>query len=116
MGHANKWGIVYNTECKDFNDKISRAKDFVMDVLGKSAGSCFAKKFLLKKVKKNNKTVMPLALNEEIDERCFEEVDVAETFINYFSNEGEVISCSVEKKGTLQTFTYTLKLKLIVHK
>lgn len=116
MGHANKWGIVTNRECKDFAEKISRAKDFVLDVLGKSAGSCFATKFLLKKIKKNNKYAIPLSLGEEIDERCFEEVDVSETFIDYRTNEGEVISCSVERKGTLQTFSYTLKLKLIINK
>ena len=68
-GHANKWGIVTNKECKNFDEKVSRAKDFVLDVLGKSGGSTFAKKFLLKKVKKNNRTDMPLALGNGFDER-----------------------------------------------
>ena len=115
MGHTN-WGIVTNKECKDFEEKINRAKEFVLEVLGKANASFFAKKFLLKKVKKDNVKDMPLNLDDQVDENCHETVEVSETFIDYNTNEGSVISCSVEKKGILQTFSYTLKLKIVINK
>ena len=115
MGHANKWEQISNKECKDFDEKISRAKEFVLDVLGKSAGSKFAKKYLLRKVKKASIDIMPLGLTE-LDQRTYEEVFVSETFINYNTDEGEVVSCSVERKGSDQCYSYTLKLKLIINK
>ena len=87
MGHTN-WGIVTNKECKDFEEKISRAKEFVLEVLGKANASFFAKKFLLKKVKKDNVKDMPLNLDDQVDENCHETVEVSETFINYNTNEG----------------------------
>ena len=115
MGHAN-WGIVHNKDCHGFEQKIARAKEFVLDTLGKSGGSCFAKKFLLKKVKKDDINEIPLALDDHVDSKCHETVEVSETFIDYHTNEGEIISCSVEKKGTDETFSYTLKLKIVINK
>ena len=48
MGHSNNWGLISNKECKDFQEKVDKAKEFVLDVLGRSAGAKFAKKYLLK--------------------------------------------------------------------
>lgn len=42
-----------------------------------------------------------------------EEMLLDETFINYQTNEGKVIMCSVEKKGSKSHYTYTLKLTLL---
>ena len=55
---------------------------------------------------------MPLDLSS-IDQDCLEEIHISETFINYQTNEGDVISCSVEKKGTRSSFTYTHKLTIM---
>jgi len=41
--------LIGNKECVDFKDKIKKSKDAVLNVLGKSAGTHFHKKFLLKK-------------------------------------------------------------------
>ena len=43
------WMLIKNTDCRDFDDKIDKAKESVLNVLGKSAGTSFHKKFLLKK-------------------------------------------------------------------
>ena len=50
MGHQ-KWILIGNKDCIDFKDKIQKSKEAVLDVLGKSAGTHFHKKFLLKKDK-----------------------------------------------------------------
>jgi hypothetical protein len=57
MGHQ-KWFLINNIECVDFKDKIWKTKD----VLGKSAGVHFHKKFLLKKVPKADPSAIPLDL------------------------------------------------------
>ena len=80
-----------------------------MHTLGKAAGTHFHKKFLLKKSPKADSSALPLDI-AHIDENCFEEIRVSETFIDYHSTEGEVLACSVEKKGSKNSFTYTLKL------
>lgn len=46
MGHQ-KWIFISNEECSDFNDKIKKTKEAVLDVIGKSAGAHFYKKLLL---------------------------------------------------------------------
>jgi len=97
MGHQ-KWILIGNKDCKDFKDKIEKSKDAVLNVLGKSAGTHFHKKFLLKKDKQADVSALPLNLNQ-ISEACIDEIYVSETFIDYKTSEGEVISCSVEKKG-----------------
>lgn len=51
MGHSN-WNLIRNKDCRDFDDKIDKAKESVLNVLGKSAGTVFHKKFLLKKKKR----------------------------------------------------------------
>ena len=48
MGHQ-KWILIKNSDCIDFKDKIQKAKEAVLDVLGKMTGTHFHKKFLLKK-------------------------------------------------------------------
>lgn len=48
MGHQ-KWFLIKNNDCNDFKDKIQKTKEAVLNVLGKSAGTHFHKKFLLKK-------------------------------------------------------------------
>ena len=49
MGHQ-KWFLIKNKECVDFKDKIQKTKEAVLETLGKSAGTHFHKKFLLKKI------------------------------------------------------------------
>jgi hypothetical protein len=61
MGHQ-KWFLIKN-DCHDFKDKIQRCKDAVLDVLGKSAGTHFHKKFLLKKSPKADSAAIPLDLS-----------------------------------------------------
>lgn len=51
-----------------------------------------------------------------IDKAYFEEISIWETFIDYKTHEGDVISSSVEKKGAKNHFTYTHKVNLIVNK
>lgn len=109
MGHQ-KWFLIKNTDCKDFKDKIQKTKEAVLDTLGKSAGTHFHKKFLLKKQAKPDSSAIPLDLSS-ID--FYEEITVSETFIDFVSNEGEVLACSVEKKGNKNSFTYTHKLALL---
>lgn len=46
MGHQ-KWVLIRNSDCDDFKDKIQKTKEAVLEVLGKSAGTHFHKKFLL---------------------------------------------------------------------
>jgi len=43
----------------------------------------------------------------------YEESQVIETWINYQSNEGNVVESSVEKKGSNKAFTYTHKILLL---
>jgi hypothetical protein len=50
---------------------------------------------------------------EKLDQYNVEEMLLDETFINYQTNEGKVIMCSIEKKGSKNHFTYTLKLTLL---
>lgn len=61
MGHQ-KWFLINNIECVDFKDKIWKTKEAVLDVLGKSAGVHFHKKFLLKKIPKADPSAIPLDL------------------------------------------------------
>ena len=110
MGHQ-RWVLINNSECKDFKDKIEKAKEAVLDVIGKSTGTHFHKKFLLYKEKMADASVIPLNLSR-LDEYCYEEIYISETCIEAKSSEGEVISCSVEKKGGRSHFTYTHKLMI----
>ena len=113
MGHQ-KWCLIKNSDCVDFKDKIQKAKEAVLDVLGKHTGTHFHKKFLLKKEKRSDTSMLPLNL-QLIDKKCFEEIYISETYIDYKTSEGEILSCSVEKKGSKQSFTYTLKVNLLVN-
>mmetsp|Transcript_18825 Transcript_18825/g.32156 ORF Transcript_18825/g.32156 Transcript_18825/m.32156 type:complete len:249 (+) Transcript_18825:506-1252(+) len=63
MGHQ-KWILIKNQECQDFKDKIMKVKESVLDVLGKSAGAHFHKKFLLMKHRTVDNSVLPLDLSE----------------------------------------------------
>jgi hypothetical protein len=83
----------------------------VLDVLGKSAGAYFHKKFLLRKDKKADNRVLPIDLSS-VKHSAFEEIFVTEFLIDYKSEEGEVIRSSVEKRGSKNSFTYTLNVKL----
>ena len=85
----------------------------MLDVIGKSAGTHFHKKFLLQKEPQADISVIPLDLTQ-LDQNQYEEIYISETFIDHKSNEGEVVSCSVEKKGYLNQFTYTQKVDLKV--
>ena len=105
MGHQ-KWVLIKNSECVDFKDKIQKAKEAVLDVIGKSAGTHFHKKFLLQKAPQADISVIPLDL-KQLDQNQYEEIYISETFIDHKTVEGEVLSCSVEKKGYLSQFTYT---------
>jgi hypothetical protein len=58
-------------------------------------------------------SVVPLNLSG-LDENCYEEIYISETFIEAKSNEGEVLSCSVEKKGSRGHFIYTHKLTIMI--
>lgn len=113
MGHQ-KWILVKNTECQNFLDKIEKTKEAVLDVIGKSAGTHFHKKFLLAKEEKADVSVIPLSL-AALDQNCFEEIFISETFIDYRTREGKVLACSVEKKGAKKHFTYTHKLSIMVN-
>ena len=110
MGHV-KWFLIGNKDCNSFKEKIQKTKEAVLDVLGKSAGTHFHKKYLLKKDPKADSSVLPIDLSA-IDQNCFEEIHLSETFIDYQTAEGEVVSCSVEKKGSKNSYTYTHKLLL----
>merc|ERR1711957_222237 len=59
-------------------------------------------------------SAIPLDFSK-IDKGYFEEINIYETFIDYKTREGSVISSSVEKKGARNHFTYTLKINLIVN-
>jgi len=107
MGHQ-KWFLIKNSDCENFKDKIQKTKEAVLDVLGKSAGTHFHKKFLLKKDKQADSSAVPLDLSK-IKQDCCEEIQITETFIDYTTTEGKVISCSVEKKGSKRSFAYTHK-------
>jgi len=111
MGHQ-KWFLIKNSDCTDFKDKIQKTKEAVLDVLGKSAGTHFHKKFLLCKDKKADSSAVPLDLSN-IKQDCTEEIHLSETYIDYQTAEGDVISCSVEKKGSKRSFTYTHKLTIL---
>ena len=54
-------------------------------------------------------STVPLNLPEG---QHYEESEVSETFINFKSTEGRVVEASVEKKGSSQTFAYTLKVTI----
>jgi hypothetical protein len=79
MGHQ-KWFLIKNNDCSGFKDKIQKCKDAVLDVLGKSAGTHFHKKFLLKKVPKADSSVIPLDLSSI---KTIEEITISETFIDF---------------------------------
>jgi len=113
MGHQ-KWILIKNSESRDFMDKIEKTKEAVFDVIGKSAGTHFHKKFLLEKAEKADMSAIPMTL-KNLDTNCFEEIFISETFINYRTPEGKVLSCSVEKKGAKKHFTYTHKLSILVN-
>lgn len=108
MGHV-KWFLIDNKGCQTFKEKIQKTKEACLEVLGKSAGTHFYKKFLLEKDNLTDSSVLPLDLSS-IDQNCFEEIHLSETFIDYQTAEGEVLSSSVEKKGNKNSYTYTLKL------
>ena len=106
---------MIDNNCADFNAKITKAKDRVHFILGKSqAGSSFYRKFLLKKSTGKLKTTstVPIELGKE---QAFEESQVIETYIKYHTTEGKVIESSVEKRGSNLAFTYTHKVTLEKH-
>lgn len=111
MGHQ-KWILIKNEDCATFKDKIMKVKESCLEVLGKSAGHQFHKKFLLSKELKADSSVLPMDI-ANLDQYSVEEMLLDETFINYQTNEGKVIMCSVEKKGSKNHYTYTLKLTLL---
>ena len=45
-----------------------------------------------------------------MDPKNYEVITTNETFIDYQSPEGDVISCSIEKKGSKNSYTYTHKI------
>lgn len=110
MGHQ-RWILIGNRDCSDFQNKIQNVKESVLDVLGYSAGAFFHKKFLLAKDKQADNRVLPIDLSG-IRDSSFEEIFVTETMIDYKTSEGEVIASSVEKRGGRQSFMYTLNVKL----
>lgn len=110
MGHV-KWFLIDNKGCQNFKEKIQKTKEACLDVLGKSAGTHFHKKLLLQKDPKADSSVLPINFGD-MDQSCFEEIHLSETFIDYQTAEGEVLSCSVEKKGAKNSYTYTLKVQI----
>lgn len=60
MGHI-RWILVDN-RCKNFDAKITIAKDRIHYILGHKAESQFYKKFLLKKSTGDNQTRLPINL------------------------------------------------------
>jgi len=105
--------LIKNSDCVDFKDKIQKTKEAVLDVLGKSAGTHFHKKFLLKKDGQSDPSAIPLDLSK-IDTSYYEELFLQEVFIDYQSTKDtEVISCSVERKGSKNSFAYTHKLTIM---
>jgi len=62
MGHQ-KWVLIGNEDSIDFKDKIWRTKEAVLDVIGKSSGTHFHKKFLLHKFHTPDNLAIPLDLN-----------------------------------------------------
>jgi hypothetical protein len=81
MGHQ-KWFLIKNSDAVDFKDKIQKTKEAVLDVLGKSAGTHFHKKFLLRKDFKTDSSAVPLDLNQ-MNENCYEQILLSETFLDY---------------------------------
>ena len=47
---------------------------------------------------------------KSLDSKNYEVITTNETFIDYQSPEGDVISCSIEKKGSKNSYTYTHKI------
>ena len=113
MGHQ-KWILIKNTDCPTFMDKIDKTKEAVLETIGKSAGTHFHKKLLLRKDPKADISALPIDL-QGVDQNCFEEIYLSETFIDYKTKEGEVMACSVEKKGNKNHYSYTLKLNLKIN-
>jgi hypothetical protein len=113
MGHQ-KWFLIDNN-VNDFNEKISRAKQAVHDILGSPIGPLFYKKFLLKKAKNtklNVMTVMPLDFS--VMTKDYEEITIIEDFIDYQSHEGEVIESSIERRGgAVGSFSYYHKMQIL---
>lgn len=81
MGHQ-KWILIKNEDCATFKDKIMKVKESCLEVLGKSAGHQFHKKFLLSKEVKNDSSVLPMDI-ANLDQYSVEEMLLDETFINY---------------------------------
>jgi DNA-binding GntR family transcriptional regulator len=69
----------------------------------------------LQKYPQADSSAIPLDFSN-IHQGYYEEINIMETFIDYKTREGIVISSSVEKKGAKNHFTYTLKINLIVNK
>ena len=113
MGHQ-KWILIKNIDCPTFMDKIDKTKEAVLETIGKSAGTHFHKKLLLRKDPKADISALPIDL-QGVDQNCFEEIYLSETFIDYKTKEGEVMACSVEKKGNKNHYSYTLKLNLKIN-
>ena len=97
MGHKS-WFMIDNS-MPDFTSKINAAKQQVQNILGRTGGTSFYKKFLLRKNSKRSMvlTTVPINLPEE---QHYEESEVSETFIRFGTNEGKVVEASIEKKGS----------------
>ena len=61
MGHQ-KWILIKNTDCSNFMEKIDKTKEAVLETLGKSAGTHFHKKLLLRKDPKADISALPIDL------------------------------------------------------
>lgn len=104
---------MINNDHSSFQGKIQKAKEAVLEVMGKSTCTHFYKKFLLRKDHSNQDSFVPIDLSG-LDENCYEETQISETFIDAKSPEGEVLSCSVEKRGSGDHFVYTHKMTIQV--
>lgn len=57
-------------------------------------------------------SALPLNLNQ-VNSLCYEEIYVTQVFIDYKSPSGEFSQCSVEKRGSKNSFSYIHTLNLI---
>ena len=95
------WTLIKNSDCKDFKEKMIKVRERVLDAIGKEGGRQFYKKFLLQK---SSRIGFPVDLDQAGE---YETIDISITQIDFVSEQGEVLSCSVEKRGSDSHFIYT---------
>ena len=88
----HKYFLIDNNYEGGFKEKIRKTKEAVFDVLGTKTATEFNKKYLLTKSEKDG---FPIYFDKLPVARV---MDIYETYIDYKSPFGEVVSCCVEHR------------------